>query len=90
MSVFLRYDRTLSVSDAVAVFIMDKKNTCRILSFDAVRGSSGYMSTDRELSIFRNIPDTSRFLATGRIGNTMTVAQVSKCRAKHWRMALIL
>jgi len=63
MSVFLRYDRTLSVSDAVAVFIMDKKNTCRILSFDAVRGSSGYMSTDREPSIFRNIPDTSRFFS---------------------------
>ena len=38
MSVFLRYDRTLSVSDAVAVFIMDKKNTCRILSFDKVAG----------------------------------------------------
>ena len=35
MSVFLRYDRTLSVSDAVAVFIMDKKNTGRILSFDS-------------------------------------------------------
>jgi len=35
MSVFLRYDGTLSVSDAVSVFIMEKKNIDRILSFDA-------------------------------------------------------
>ena len=35
MSVFLRYDGTLSVSDAVSVFIMKKKNTERIVSFDS-------------------------------------------------------
>lgn len=35
MSVFLRYDGTLSVSDAVSVFIMKKKNIDRILSFDS-------------------------------------------------------
>jgi len=35
MTVFLCYVGTLSVSDAVSVFIMDKKNTGRILSFDA-------------------------------------------------------
>ena len=35
MSVFIRYDGTLSVSDAVSVFIMKKKNIDRILSFDA-------------------------------------------------------
>ena len=35
MSVFLRYDGTLSVSDAVSVFIMQKKNIDRILSFDS-------------------------------------------------------
>ena len=35
MSVFLRYDGTLSVSDAVSVFIMKKKNITRILSFDS-------------------------------------------------------
>jgi len=35
MVVFLRYDGTLSVSDAVSVFIMEKKNINRILSFDA-------------------------------------------------------
>ena len=35
MSVFLRYDGTLSVSDAVSVFIMKKKNINRILSFDS-------------------------------------------------------
>lgn len=33
MSVFLRYDGILSVSDAVSVFIMKKKNTERIVSF---------------------------------------------------------
>jgi hypothetical protein len=33
--VFLRYDGTLSVSDAVSVFIMEKKNINRILSFDS-------------------------------------------------------
>ena len=35
MQVFLRYDGTLSVSDAVSVFIMKQKNINRILSFDA-------------------------------------------------------
>jgi uncharacterized protein len=35
MGVFLRYDGTLSVSDAVSVFIMEKKNINRILSFDS-------------------------------------------------------
>jgi uncharacterized protein len=35
MSVFLRYDGTLSVSDAVSVFIMGRKNIDRILSFDS-------------------------------------------------------
>ena len=35
MVVFLRYDGTLSVSDAVSVFIMEKKHIERILSFDA-------------------------------------------------------
>ena len=35
MSVFLRYDGTLSVSDAVSVFIMKKKNIERIVSFDS-------------------------------------------------------
>jgi hypothetical protein len=35
MSVFLRYDGTLSVSDAVSVFIMKKKNIDRIVSFDS-------------------------------------------------------
>ena len=35
MSVFLRYDGTLSVSDAVSVFIMERENVSRILSFDA-------------------------------------------------------
>jgi hypothetical protein len=35
MVVFLRYDGTLSVSDAVSVFIMKKKHIDRILSFDA-------------------------------------------------------
>jgi predicted nucleic acid-binding protein len=33
MVVFLRYDGTLSVSDAVSVFIMERKNIDRILSF---------------------------------------------------------
>ena len=32
---FLRYDGTLSVSDAVSVFIIKKKHIDRILSFDA-------------------------------------------------------
>ncbi|HUT37914.1 MAG TPA: PIN domain-containing protein [Methanoregula sp.] len=35
MVVFLRYDGTLSVSDAVSVFIMEKKNIIRIVSFDS-------------------------------------------------------
>ena len=35
MSVFLRYDGTLSVSDAVSVFIMERENIDRIVSFDA-------------------------------------------------------
>jgi len=35
MSVFLRYDGTLSVSDAVSVFIMERENVSRILSFDS-------------------------------------------------------
>jgi predicted nucleic acid-binding protein len=35
MSVFLCYDGTLSVSDAVSVFIMKKKNIDRIISFDS-------------------------------------------------------
>lgn len=35
MSVFLRYDGTLSVSDSASVFIMKKKNIERILSFDS-------------------------------------------------------
>jgi predicted nucleic acid-binding protein len=35
MSVFLRYDGTLSVSDAVSVFIMERENIERILSFDS-------------------------------------------------------
>lgn len=35
MPVFLRYDGTLSVSDAVSVFIMKKKNIDRIISFDS-------------------------------------------------------
>lgn len=35
MSVFLRYDGTLSVSDAVSVSIMVKKDIDRILSFDS-------------------------------------------------------
>ena len=35
MSVFLRYDGTLSVSDAVSVSIMAKKDIDRILSFDS-------------------------------------------------------
>ena len=35
MSVFLRYDGTLSVSDAVSVFIMERNNIGRILSFDS-------------------------------------------------------
>jgi predicted nucleic acid-binding protein len=35
MGVFLRYDGTLSVSDAVSVFIMERKNIDRILSFDS-------------------------------------------------------
>jgi len=35
MSVFLRYDGTLSVSDAVSVNIMETKHIERILSFDS-------------------------------------------------------
>jgi predicted nucleic acid-binding protein len=35
MAVFLRYDGTLSVSDAVSVFIMERENVSRILSFDS-------------------------------------------------------
>lgn len=35
MSVFLRHDGILSVSDAVSVFIMKRKNIERILSFDS-------------------------------------------------------
>lgn len=35
MSVFLQYDGTLSVSDAVSVFIMKRKRIDRILSFDS-------------------------------------------------------
>ncbi len=35
MSVFLRYDGTLSVSDSASVFIMMGKNIDRILSFDS-------------------------------------------------------
>ena len=35
MQVFLRYDGTLSVSDAVSAFIMKKKNIDRIISFDS-------------------------------------------------------
>jgi hypothetical protein len=35
MSVFLHYDGTLSVSDAVSVFIMERENIDRILSFDS-------------------------------------------------------
>lgn len=35
ISVFLRYDGTLSVSDSASVFIMMKKNINRILSFDS-------------------------------------------------------
>jgi len=35
MAVFLRYDGTLSVSDAVSVAIMEKKKINRILSFDS-------------------------------------------------------
>jgi len=35
MSVFLQYDGTLSVSDAVSVSIMAKKDIDRILSFDS-------------------------------------------------------
>ena len=35
MTVFLRYDGTLSFSDSASVFIMMKKNIDRILSFDS-------------------------------------------------------
>ena len=35
MAVFLRYDGTLSVSDAVSVAVMDTKNINRIFSFDS-------------------------------------------------------
>jgi len=35
MSVFIRYDGTLSVSDSASVFIMKEKNIDRILSFDS-------------------------------------------------------
>ena len=35
MTVFLRYDGTLSVSDSASVFIMMEKNIDRILSFDS-------------------------------------------------------
>lgn len=35
MQVFLRYDGTLSVSDAVSVFIMKREKINRIISFDA-------------------------------------------------------
>jgi len=35
MAVFLHYDGTLSVSDAVSVHIMEKKKIHRILSFDS-------------------------------------------------------
>lgn len=35
MSEFLKYDGTLSVSDAVSVFIMKKKGIDRIVSFDS-------------------------------------------------------
>ena len=35
MVVFLRYNGTLSVSDAVSVFIMERKNIKKILSFDS-------------------------------------------------------
>lgn len=35
MAVFLRYDGTLSVSDAVLAHIMEKKKISRILSFDS-------------------------------------------------------
>ncbi|MCK9631811.1 MAG: PIN domain-containing protein [Methanoregula sp.] len=35
MQVFLRFDGTLSVSDAVSVFIMKKRNIDRICSFDS-------------------------------------------------------
>jgi uncharacterized protein len=35
MSVFLRYDGKLSVSDAVSVLIMERKSINRILSFDS-------------------------------------------------------
>jgi len=35
MQVFLRFDGTLSVSDAVSVFIMKQKNIARIISFDS-------------------------------------------------------
>ena len=35
MQVFLRYDGTLSVSDAVSVFIMKRENINHIVSFDA-------------------------------------------------------
>jgi hypothetical protein len=35
MSVFLHYDGTLSVPDAVSVSIMAKKDIDRILSFDS-------------------------------------------------------
>jgi predicted nucleic acid-binding protein len=35
MRVFLRYDGTLLVFDAVSVFIMERKHIDRILSFDA-------------------------------------------------------
>ena len=35
MEVFLRYDGTLSVSDAVSVYIMKKRNIDKIISFDS-------------------------------------------------------
>lgn len=35
MEVFLRYDGTLSVSDAVSVAVMEKKKISRIVSFDS-------------------------------------------------------
>ena len=35
MHEFLKYDGTLSVSDAVSVFIMKKKEIERIISFDS-------------------------------------------------------
>jgi len=59
MSVFLRYDGTLSVSDAVSVFIMKKKistGSFHLIQISIkLRGSSGSTSPDGEKPS-RNLP----------------------------------